>query len=324
MSLKKTINIAIFGLSLRTLNDIKEQVRKAIPNDITINWANVSEPDLSALFINDVFFETPSIQNLIKTNHLTVLKLITKTDKDSIIENHALHLPVIDLQPLQSWIATNVLARPVAPTATEEQLIKPQRDNTDKQKFLEELINPLNGKIQIFDQSGSLGIADPRAHLFWPDPNRLQQNTNHTLNFTYATMSDSIKLAKEKTQDLHFWLWNLLWRSPEFLELAPEKGTFKLTYWPQPNADFDRRDILRLSACFAQGASIQLVASHLDIPEPRVRQFIAACLGLNFAVAISDSKAKFSPQKASENTTEENNGGAVRRFFGSLRRRLGF
>lgn len=322
MSLKKTINIAIFGLSLRTLNDLKEQVRKAIPSDVNINWTNVSEPNLSALLINDIFFDTPSIQNLIKTNHLTVLKLISKTDKNSIVENNAVHLPILDIHPLQSWLASNVLARPVTPTLLEEQPTKPHHDNTDKQKFLEELINPLNGKIQIFDQNGSLGIADPRAHLFWADPNRLQQNTNHTLNFTYATMSDSIKLAKEKTQDLHFWLWNLLWRSPEYLELAPESGTFKLTYWPQPYADFDRRDILRLSACFAQGASIQLVASHLNIPEPRVRQFIAACLGLNFAIAISDNKAKFNPQKPNATPTEET--GAIRRFFGGLRRRLGF
>ena len=322
MSLKKTINIAIFGLSLRTLNDIKEQVRKAIPHDVTINWTNVSEPELSALLINDVFFETPSIQNLIKTNHLTVLKLITKTEKNSIVENNAIHLPVIDIHPLQSWLSANVLSRPVSSNLAEEQAPKPQRDNTDKQKFLEELINPLNGKIQIFDQNGSLGIADPRAHLFWPDPNRLQQNTNHTLNFTYATMSDSIKLAKEKTQDLHFWLWNLLWRSPEFLELAPETGHFKLNYWPQPYADFDRRDILRLSACFSQGASLQIVATHLNIPEPRVRQFVAACIGLNFAVAIPENKAKFNPFKPSITTTEEPS--AVRRFFGGLRRRLGF
>ena len=321
MSLKKNINIAIFGLSLRALNDLKEQVRKAIPSDITINWTNVSEPDLNAILINDIFFETPSIQNLIKTNHITVLKLITKSEYDSKIENDSLFLPVDDIRPLQNWLATHVLSRPSqAAVLQDTPKQKLTQDNTNKQKFLEELINPLNGKIQIFDQNGSLGIADPRAQIFWSEPNRLQQNTNHTLNFTYATMSDSIKVAKEKTQDLHFWLWNILWKSPDFLELAPATGSFKLTFWPQPQGDLDRRDILRMSACFSQGASIQLVSSHLEIPEIRVRQFIAACLGTNFAIAISDNKAKFNPQKASAPQEEM---GAVRKFFGSLRKRLG-
>lgn len=321
MSLKKNINIAIFGLSLRALNDLKEQVRKVIPLDIAINWTNVSEPDLSALLINDIFFETPSIQNLIKTNNITVLKLITKAEKNSIIEDNTLFLPVLDATALQNWLATNVISRPSqSPTAQDTPKQKLTQDNTNKQKFLEELINPLNGKIQIFDQNGSLGIADPRAHLFWPEPNRLQQNTNHTLNFTYATMSDSIKLAKEKTSDLHFWLWNTLWKSPDFLELAPENGTFKLNFWPQPQGALDRKDILRMSACFAQGASIEMVASHLDIPMIRVRQFIAASLGTSFAISISDNKAKFDPQKSSAPKEEV---GLVRKFFGGLRKRLG-
>ena len=322
MSLKKNINISIFGLSLRALNDLKEQVRKAIPLDISINWTNVSEPDLSALLINDIFYETPSIQNLIRTNHLTVLKLSTKSDRNSAIENNTLFLPVIDLQNLQSWLSNNVISRPSSSTPDHEHPspTKITQDNTNKQKFLEELINPLNGKIQIFDQNGSLGIADPRAHLFWPEPNRLQQNTNHTLNFTYATMSDSIKVAKEKTYDLHFWLWNMLWRSPDFLELSPTEGSFKLNFWPQPQDALDRKDILRMSACFSQGASIQLVASHLDIPEIRVRQFVAASLGTNFAISISDGKAKFDPKKASAPQEEI---GMVRKFFGGLRKRLG-
>lgn len=320
MSLKKNINIAIFGLSLRALNDLKEQVRKAIPLDISINWTNVSEPDLSALLINDIFFETPSIQNLINTNEITVLKIATKSETDSIIKENTLHLPVFDLQPLQNWLANNVISRPTQTNTSEAPAPKITQDNTNKQKFLEELINPLNGKIQIFDQNGYIGIADPRAHLFWPDPNRLQQNTNYSLNFTYATMSDSIKLAKQQTQDLHFWLWNTLWKSPDFLELAPTSGSFKLNYWPQPQGSLDRRDILRMSACFAQGSSIDTVASHLEIPTVRVRQFVAACLGTGFAISISDNKAKFDPKK--NNATEEEVG-VVRKFFGNLRKRLG-
>lgn len=319
MSFKKSINIAIFGLSLRTLNDLKEQVQKAIPHDISINWTNVSEPDLNALLINDLFFDTPSIQNLIKTNHITVLRLITKSDKNSVIENENLYLPVINSTPLQSWFNEHVLNRTQDNNLLEKPKFKVTQDNSDKQKFLEELLNPLNGKIQIFDNNGQLGLADARAQWFWSDPHRIQQNTDYALNFTYATMSDSVKMAKVKHQDLKFWLWNVLWRSPDFIELAPENGSFQIKYWPQPDEGFDRRDILRMSACFAQGAQMSIVAEHLNLPLSRVRQFIAASLGTTLAYPISNSKAKFSPQ----NGQAKEDVGAVRKFFGSLRRRLG-
>lgn len=320
MNLKQSINVAIFGLSLRKLNDLKAQIQKIIPDNISINWTNVSEPNLHALLINDLFFDTPSIQNLIRTNHPTVLRLIGNLDRNSVIENNILYLPIINNHPLQNWFDKYVLNFHQDTLIEEKPQTKIVQDNSDKQRFLEELLNPLNGKILIFDNRSQLGLADARAQWFWASPQREQQQTDYTLNFTYATMSDSVKMAKIQHQGLKFWLWNLLWQSPDFIELAPDHGYFQLKYWPQPNEGLDRKDILRMSACFAQGAQINAVAEHLNLPLLRVRQFIAASLGSTLAYPILSSKANFVSQVQPQ---KEEVSHSIRKFFGSLRRRLG-
>ena len=96
MEAKKSIYLAVSGLNLRDLNDLKEQIRKIIPNSVNICWSNVAEPKLQALLINETFFDTPYIQNFIKTHNLSVLRIISRSEKNSIIEAEKLYLPIIN------------------------------------------------------------------------------------------------------------------------------------------------------------------------------------------------------------------------------------
>ena len=41
MSVHQAVNIAIFGLSLRTLNELKEHIQTAIPSHIQVNWSKI-------------------------------------------------------------------------------------------------------------------------------------------------------------------------------------------------------------------------------------------------------------------------------------------
>lgn len=134
-------------------------------------------------------------------------------------------------------------------------------------------------------------------------------------------MSDTKSTEGKRQFDLLFWLWTILWKSPDYLELAPKDGYFKLKFWPQPEEGFDRRDILRMSACFSEGADIEVVAKHLDIPLERIRQYVAATIAVGFGEMIPKSKAKFSIP--SEEQAQKEEAGGIRKFFGSLRRRLG-
>ena len=172
MSLHQAVNIAIFGLSLRTLNELKEHIQTAIPSHIQVNWSNIAEPHLDILMINHVFFDSPNIKSLIRNNHINVLQIANNADKNSLIEDDILYLPLNHLQSLHQWLNERL-----AKNAAIEKVSPAQATNTTihrKQitEVLQEIQNPRNGKIQLFDNNGLLAIADPRGEWLWQNPRR--------------------------------------------------------------------------------------------------------------------------------------------------------
>lgn len=321
MSLHQAVNIAIFGLSLRTLNELKEHVQTAIPSHIQVNWSNIAEPHLDILMINHIFFDSPNIKSLIKNNHINVLQIANDADKNSSIEDDILYLPLNHLHSLHQWLNERL-----AKNAAIEKVSPPQATNTTihrKQigEVLQEILNPKNGKIQLFDHNGLIAIADPRNEWVWQNPMLQTLHTDPSLNYTYATQNDQLWITETPQQDLKQWLWNLLWASKDFNELCPPSASsFYLEIWPQPINKIERQDILRMAACFAKGAEISVVASQLKLPEQRVKQFVAASLGANYGKIIKDHQANYHPQN-NQNMTEQN---FMKKLFGRLRNRLGF
>lgn len=321
MSLHQAVNIAIFGLSLRTLNELKEHIQTAIPSHIQVNWSNIAEPHLDILMINHIFFDSPNIKSLIQNNHINVLQIANNADKNSSIEDDILYLPLNHLHSLHQWLNERL-----AKNAAIEKVSPPQATNTTihrKQigEVLQEILNPKNGKIQLFDHNGLIAIADPRNEWVWQNPMLQTLHTDPSLNYTYATQNDQLWITETPQQDLKQWLWNLLWASKDFNELCPPSASsFYLEIWPQPINKIERQDILRMAACFAKGAEISVVASQLKLPEQRVKQFVAASLGANYGKIIKDHQANYHPQN-NQNMTEQN---FMKKLFGRLRNRLGF
>ncbi|ENW84190.1 hypothetical protein F908_01100 [Acinetobacter sp. NIPH 284] len=321
MSLHQAVNIAIFGLSLRTLNELKEHVQTAIPSHIQVNWSNIAEPHLDILMINHIFFDSPNIKSLIQNNHINVLQIANNADKNSSIEDDILYLPLNHLHSLHQWLNERL-----AKNAAIEKVSPPQATNTTihrKQigEVLQQILNPKNGKIQLFDHNGLIAIADPRNEWVWQNPMLQTLHTDPSLNYTYATQNDQLWITETPQQDLKQWLWNLLWASKDFNELCPPSASsFYLEIWPQPINKIERQDILRMAACFAKGAEISVVASQLKLPEQRVKQFVAASLGANYGKIIKDHQANYHPQN-NQNMTEQN---FMKKLFGRLRNRLGF
>ena len=325
MGVHQTVNIAIFGLSLRTLNELKEHIQTAIPSHIQVNWSNIAEPHLDILMINHIFSDSPNIKSLIKNSDIKVLQIANDVDKNSSIENDTLYLPLNHINSLHHWLSHyfNERSQPT-PEATEAPATPPVGQTFHRRQIrevLQEILNPKNGKIQLFDHNGLIAIADPRNEWVWQNPMLQTLHTDPSLNYTYATQNDQLWITETPQQDLKQWLWNLLWASKDFNELCPPSASsFYLEIWPQPKNRIDRQDILRMSACFAQGAKIDTVAAQLNLSEQKVRHFVAACLGTNFGKLIKDREAKYSPQ-IQKNETEQN---FMKKLFGRLRNRLGF
>lgn len=314
---QSSLNIAIFGLSLKVLSEIKLAIEKLIPQNMSLNWINIADPKLNILMVNELFFDAPSIQKLIKNQNIRLLRLINNSNKHGQIEKDILYLPIDETVYLQDWLSksTDTSEKNVKISSTQDSGVNRQ----DLYTIVKEILNPENGTIQVFDQNGILAMVDPRNQWAWVLPEH-QNQTDTSLNTIYATMNDRQAFNTIQRQDLKNWLWNVLWRSTSFHKFVQQQDCFYLKQWPQPEDPKDRHDILRMSACFAQGANIITVAEKLGLSVDRVTQFVSTCLAVNLGSLIQKNQVKYPPQ----HSHSEDDAGVMRKFFGKLRRRLGF
>ena len=323
----RLLNMAVFGLSLRTLNQLKGMVEITLPDAVKVNWTNITHPDLNILLINDIFLESSNIQRLIKNKEMKVLKLIAEQSVLATQANDSFSLIEMDQGILKDWLLKNINHSDQAPSPQDvknNSLWKVESSTSSKPvtasiDLIKQILNPANGRIKIFDRIGELAVCDTRMQWVWLNTSREQNFTDVSLNYTHATMADLTQPEMQR-QHLQLWMWRLLWNSADFLSLAPYRGCFKLIRWPQPELDHYHREVLKMATCFSMGAEITQVAKHLELPEKMVRQFIAASLALGFVVPIQNSQIQFKESAAVEETQEL---GKVKGFFNRLRAKLG-
>ena len=56
MVMKNALNVAVFGLNLEALDQVKTQLLLSVPADVNVQWVNISSHDIDLLLINDMFF----------------------------------------------------------------------------------------------------------------------------------------------------------------------------------------------------------------------------------------------------------------------------
>ena len=316
------INIAISGISLKVSDELKIELRKTIPNEFGINWINIADPNIDLLLINENFFDTEGIQRIIETKQLPCLKVSKGQGACNIEENNTLYLPFQQTDALKNWIQLRLLSYLTQQQSQQPKVEIQSTHNAVNAKFLNEMLNPENARLHLFDDHGTLAVIDTRSQIAWLEPTRTITQTNHSFNYEFATTFDFTKVSRKIEYDLQDWLWNLFWHSLEFQKLAPsENEYYKIEYWPQPTQSTDRKITLLLSACFIQGAQLSQVATQLKLPIETVQQFISACIISNNGGIISASESHYLKTQATEQTAEQQ--GFLNKFFGKIRRRFG-
>ncbi|ENW16444.1 hypothetical protein L313_0272 [Acinetobacter haemolyticus CIP 64.3 = MTCC 9819] len=316
------INIAISGISLKVSDELKIELRKTIPNDFGINWINIADPNIDLLLINENFFDTEGIQRILKEKKLPCLKVSKGQGSCNIEENNTLYLPFQQTDALKNWIQLRLLSYLSHQQSQQPKTETVSTHNAVDAKFLTDMLDPENARLHLFDDHGTLAIIDTRSQVAWLEPTRIHTHTNHSFNYAFATTFDFTKVSRKVEYNLQDWLWNLIWYSHEFQTLAPvAEEYYKIDYWPQPMQSTDRKIILLLSACFIQGAQLNHVASHLNIPIQTVQQYIAACIASNNGSIISAADGHYLKSNTVEQPTEQQ--GFLNKFFGKIRRRFG-
>ena len=313
--MKEEIKIAIFGLSLNVLDGIKQKIRLMYDDTVNITWANIADPHLDILLVNDMFFGSPTIQHLVGSQQVPYLRLINKSEVAGQIDGDKLFLPFSVSDATRKWFKDRYLKVPLSQKV--EKQVAQITKTTDINKVTAEFFNERNGNLQIFDGHGNIGLMNARSEQVWLDTGRRFAGTDTTLNFTYATMQMAQSVSNIQGIDLRRWLWNILWYSPELIKNTSDKKFYKLKYWPHPDSKDDRKDVFTIAACFERGASIQQVAKKSGVSVKTIERFVSIAL-LNHLLTEIDAKDAtliIEEEKPAE--------GVLKGFFGKLRRKLG-
>ncbi|MEG0482835.1 MAG: hypothetical protein RR575_08165 [Acinetobacter sp.] len=319
------INIAISGLGLTTSDELKIRLRKLLPNNIGINWTNISDQNINCILINEHFFDHDNIQNIIQNKKIPYLKISKHSDPDGSTDENLLCFPINDELTLKDWVNIKLLNRVCQPEQKPE-VILDQIDSeysleTKEIEFFTDIFQQDIRKILINDQFGTLAIIDHHAHLAWLEPTREEYKTDLSIQYAAANTTDFIKVSRKQHHNLENWLFNLIWKNPNIITIPPEDKAYRLKFWPQPNMT-DKKILLQLSACFILGAEIQHVANKLNIPVQTVQHFIAANLAISNAELILAKNCQFNKPPETENQTE--NQSFLKGFFGKLKSRFKF
>lgn len=313
--MSEQVKIAIFGLSLNVLESLKQKIQALYDTSIHINWVNIADPQLDILLVNDMFFGSPTIQNLVGNQKIAYLRLVNKQDKAGSIENDALYLPFSATDEIRNWFKARYMGTPLKRSNYETQPTK-STQTTDINKLVKELFDPRNSNIQVFDQQGNIALINIRKEQVWVDSERRINSTDSSLNYTYATMQKVQSVDSIQGQDLKIWLWNLLWNSPQLLKEQNSNTFYKLKFWPQPLSAYDRQNVFKIAACFEKGASIHQVEKKLEIKQSVIQHFISVAVLMDAVQEINETDAKLIVKS-------EKNEGVLKGFFGKLRRKLG-
>ena len=314
--MNRTLKIAIFGLNSNVLNKIKDQILLAVPNDIHVEWVSLAEREIDILLVNDLFFDAVIIQKIIVAQNVKYLRLLHNDKRAGEVDQDLMYYPLIQQQHFISWLQTHFFKDLTISLVAVQSL----NSNTPSDIF-NQILNPRNGYIHLYNQAGLVGLVDCRTERIWQARHMNRLPIFENLNYKYASMQSVNELTKDSIAiDLRTWLWNSVSYQNLPDQRLNKKHSFKLNIWPQIVADANRRDVMKIAACFSKVARINDVAHTLQLPLLDVEQFVQKAELLNFGSYVEEDRVQFKPTVDSVATLSAQN---IRQFFGKLRKKIG-
>ncbi|USE82012.1 hypothetical protein [Acinetobacter tibetensis] len=316
--MKKFLNIAVFGISLNVLDQLKSQILLAVPDKVMVRWVNIADKNIDLLMINDAFFSSFTIQKILAHINVQYLRLIKVPEKQGIIVGDTLSYPVTKSDDLREWLQEKFFDY----EPYDNLYLKPTTLEVSISTVLDQCLLAYNGFIQLFDYRGFLALVDTMTERVWVSTDYPITFFDKSLNQTYVTNQFAQETMKNlDAQDLRSWLWQMGYHSSD-LDI-PEieiNQYFKLEFWPKFESGYERRKLLKIASCFAQGAQIKTVIDQLKIPRQQIIRFVALSHMLKMGSWIDSHEAKF---MRSDESIDEGQMIKVRSFFMKLRKKLG-
>ena len=314
--MNRILNIAIFGLNSSALDKTKQHILSAVPQDIHVQWVSLAERKIDILLVNDLFFDAVIIQKIIDAKNVQYLRLIHNEKRAGEIDHDLMYYPLTNQQPFISWLQVHFFKDLTIALPAVQPIIADR--STD---IFSQILTPRHGYIHLYNQAGLVGLVDCRTERIWQAKhmNRLPISTQ--LTYKYASNQSVLELTKDITAvDLRTWLWHSFAEQDLAIQRVNKKSCFKLEIWPQFTTDKNRRDLMKIAACFSKVARIKDVAQTLQLPIVVVEQFVQKAELLKFGSYVEDDLVQFKPPLDSVTTIAAQN---IRKFFGRLRKKIG-
>ncbi len=305
-NMKQVMRTALVGVSPADQLMLKGYLRVLLRLEADLEWVPANHPQVDLLFINEEFRASSSVKKLLSA---TATKPVLFVKRDSDGKKGGLHsdllvLPLTQLTQLNDWLMTNIevlkdksshhhRSRPdttmtpqptpqAAPAKPAE--IKPvpaQAAPKPKEATFDDLIAFMQlvslrseGVYELLINGKRAGIASLKRQRIW-----LSQNVGE-LDATWQLKKVTDKLPTDESLDLFQWLWNKAWQNPKpLLPLVSDNQTFKLRYWPKPEDEKNRSDLLRIFTALEGGPrNLNTLADLADTSVNSVKKAVAGLL----------------------------------------------
>lgn len=130
--MKEQIKIAIFGLSLNIQDSIKQKIVQMYDDTLQINWVSIGDQEMDILLVNDLFFGSSAIQNLVQTKKIPYLRLVTDEQYSGAIQGDTLYLPFVLTDQIRVWFKDCYLKVPVRDKAARSPRVQAQAGDIHK------------------------------------------------------------------------------------------------------------------------------------------------------------------------------------------------
>lgn len=303
------------------MDQIKKQVAYAVADNVPVKWCNIAEKNIDLLLVNDAFFNSNNIQRLIEQDVKAYLRLEKQQERAGQISEDCLFYPFSESDDLVTWIQEQFFDYEYLPQFNLSMSKQKPDDAARVQHVLDEIFIPRNGFIQLMNEHGCFALVDTRTERIWLNDENTLIRFNASLSQMYAKNQFVQEFTKDRhAQDLLVWLWPVLRHSNIELEKIDHHQYFKLNIWPQFEKGFERKNLLKIAACFAQGAKVADVKQYLELTDETVERFISILLFMHLGEKIEAKQAMFNSSATQDDSFQLNK---LKSLFGKLRKKLG-
>lgn len=299
--LKHLIIVGMLGINDADSILVKAYFRLILRLDYDINWVAANNPNADVLLVSHNLSLFEKTQDFLKNLSIPILYVESSgASKSGGLSNDILKLPLQDTQLLQQWLLQHVAV--LAPMVRAVRLVEESLPSTEpvisspNPSPLAQYITDFSTLIQtlqlprqsdrqsryvtLYDRHRLLiGVADTVEQQFW-----VQQAGHFKLADGWSLKcigrDNDFLHPNGKVVDLKQWLWDALWDAKSTTALVMTDQLIHLKYWPKPQANASRRQILRVLALLAQQPmSVKRLSQTLNLSLAEVHHIVGGLYG---------------------------------------------